>query len=134
MGKAGGNMKWRIWVLLGMLVLLIFTVVWQQVYTDSTMQVMMEKSQTLSDTLMEEDGVTALAQAQEIVDFWDSREVIISLFVDYRDIEQIGRQTQYVLSYIESGDFELARVECEQLNHVADIFYNIVRLDWQNIL
>jgi len=127
-------MKWRIWVLFGMLVLLIFTVVWQQVYTDSTMQVMLEKSETLSNTLMEEDGVTALAQAQEIVDFWDSREVIISLFVDYRDIEQIGRQTQYVLSYIESGDYELARVECEQLNHVADIFYNIVRLDWQNIL
>jgi len=122
------------WILSGMLVLLIFTVIWQQVYTDSTMQVMMEKSQNLSDTLMEEDTVTALAEAQEIVDFWDSREVIISLFVDYRDIEQIGRQAQYVLSYIESGDYELARVECEQLNHVSDIFYNIVKLDWQNIL
>jgi len=127
-------MKWRMWILSGMLVLLIFTVIWQQVYTDSTMQVMMEKSQNLSDTLMEEDTVTALAEAQEIVDFWDSREVIISLFVDYRDIEQIGRQAQYVLSYIESGDYELARVECEQLNHVSDIFYNIVKLDWQNIL
>ncbi len=134
MEKAGGKMKWRILILVGLFVLLTGTVIWQQIYTDTTMNTVIEKAQVLSDNLMRGEVDDAPTQAKEMLDYWHTREVIVSLFVDYRDIEQIGRQADYVLAYVESGDWELARVECEQLLHVTQTFANIVSLDWQNII
>lgn len=134
MEKAGGKMKWRILILVGLFLLLTGTVIWQQIYTDTTMNTVIEKAQVLSDNLMRGEVDDAPTQAKEMLDYWHTREVIVSLFVDYRDIEQIGRQADYVLAYVESGDWELARVECEQLLHVTQTFANIVSLDWQNII
>ncbi len=134
MEKVGGKMKWRILILVGLFLLLTGTVIWQQIYTDTTMNTVIEKAQVLSDNLMRGEVDDAPTQAKEMLDYWHTREVIVSLFVDYRDIEQIGRQADYVLAYVESGDWELARVECEQLLHVTQTFANIVSLDWQNII
>lgn len=116
-----------------LLVALIGVVIFQQIYTDNAMSTFIAKSNELSDTLMDDEKELSLTQARELVEFWHSKEMLISLFVDYRDIEQIGRQADYVLAYIESGDTQLAYVECSQLIHVSKTFHNIVKIDWHNI-
>lgn len=116
-----------------LLVVLIGVVTFQQIYTDSAMTTFVSKADELSATLMEEDEQKSIEQAKELVEFWHSKEILISLFVDYRDIEQIGRQADYVLAYIQSGDMQLAYVECSQLIQVSKTFHNIVKIDWHNI-
>jgi len=112
---------------------LIGVVIFQQIYTDNAMSTFVDKSNELSQTLLDDDLDKSRSQAKELVEFWHSKELLISLFVDYRDIEQIARQADYVLAYIESGDLQLAYVECSQLIHVSSTFHNIVKVDWHNI-
>ena len=126
-------MRYRNLFIIILLVALIGVVIFQQVYTDNALSTFVAKSTELSQTLLDDDKEEGLTQAKELVEFWHSRELLISLFVDYRDIEQIGRQADYVLAYLESGDTQLAYVECSQLIHVSSTFQNIVKLDWHNI-
>lgn len=116
-----------------LLIAVIGVVIFQQLYTDNAMSTFVQKSNELSQTLLDDDLDKSRTQAKELVEFWHTRELLISLFVDYRDIEQIGRQADYVLAYIESGDLQLAYVECSQLIHVSSTFHNIVKIDWHNI-
>ena len=116
-----------------LLVALIGIVIFEQVYTDNAMSTFIDESNQLAQTLLDEDEQSSLTLATRLTSFWHSREMLISLFVDYRDIEQIGRQADYVLAYIQSGDLQLAYVECSQLIHVASTFHNIIKIDWHNI-
>ncbi len=109
-------------------------VVWEQVYTDSSINTMLENIEVLETGLNEENLESSKSMAEKIVKDWDKRESIICLFVDFRDIEQIGRQADLVLSHLNNQDFELARVECNTLQRVVETFRDMVRVDITNIL
>ena len=86
------------------------------------------------EPLDEENLESSKIMAEKIVDDWDIRESVICLFVDFRDIEQIGRQADLVLSHLNNQDFDLARVECNTLQRVVETFRDMVRVDITNIL
>ena len=109
-------------------------VVWEQVYTDSSINTMLENIKVLESGLDEENLESSKIMAEKIVADWDIRESVICLFVDFRDIEQIGRQADLVLSHLNNQDFELARVECNTLQRVVETFRDMVRVDITNIL
>ena len=109
-------------------------VVWEQVYTDSSINTMLENIKVLESGLDEENLESSKIMAEKIVADWDKRESVICLFVDFRDIEQIGRQADLVLSHLNNQDFELARVECNTLQRVVETFRDMVRVDITNIL
>ena len=109
-------------------------VVWEQVYTDSSINTILENIEVLETGLNEENLESSKSMAEKIVKDWDKRESIICLFVDFRDIEQIGRQADLVLSHLNNQDFELARVECNTLQRVVETFRDMVRVDITNIL
>ena len=109
-------------------------VVWEQVYTDSSINTMLENIEVLETGLNEENLESSKSMAEKIVKDWDKRESTICLFVDFRDIEQIGRQADLVLSHLNNQDFELARVECNTLQRVVETFRDMVRVDITNIL
>ena len=108
-------------------------VTWEQVYTDNSISSMLEEISTLSTEIENKDLESSKVQAQKIIDKWEKEEAVICLFVDFRDIEQIGKQADLVLSHLENEDLELAEVECNTLRRVVETFENMVGIDWQNI-
>ena len=60
--------------------------------------------------------------------------MVLSLFVDYREIEQIGRQIELISQHLDNKDFELASVECGLLLHVVETYQNTISFDWHNII
>ena len=124
--------KKAIWILV-LIVTLTGLVVWEQIYTDKAIDTMLQDLVILENNLTEQNLETSRAQAQSLIDFWDKKESIICLFVDFRDIEQIGRQVDLVYSHLENSDFELATVECNTLQRVIETFRDMIKFDWQNI-
>lgn len=124
--------KKAIWIL-SLILTLTGLVVWEQVYTDNAIDTMLQDIVILENNIAEQNLEASRAQAQSLIDFWDKKESIICLFVDFRDIEQIGRQVDLVYSHLENSDFELAIVECNTLQRVIETFRDMVKFDWQNI-
>ncbi|MBR7091437.1 MAG: DUF4363 family protein, partial [Clostridia bacterium] len=117
-----------------LLVALIGIVIFEQVYTDNAMSTFIDESNQLAQTLLDEDEQSSLTLATRLTSFWHSREMLISLFVDYRDIETIAKQAELVEAHLENQDFELARVECGALKLAVNNFSNMVSINWHNIL
>ena len=108
-------------------------VTWEQIYTNNSISSLLNEVDVLSTEISNENLETSKIQAQKIIDMWEKEEAVICLFVDFRDIEQIGKQADLVLSHLENNDFELAKVECNTLKRVVETFENMVGLDWQNV-
>ncbi|MBO5103289.1 MAG: DUF4363 family protein [Clostridia bacterium] len=117
-----------------LVVVLIGLVTLEQVYTDNAVNAMLTEVQNLTTQLQDENLDASKRSAQKIITMWDENEKVISLFVDFRDIEQIGRQADLVLSHLNNQDFELAKVECNTLKRVVETFNNSVKVDWQNVI
>ena len=124
----------RFWVILCLFLVLIGIVIFEQIYTDTATSELQTKTETLQTSIENESLSTSKQQAKELEFFWKEKEVAISLFVDYRDIEQIGKQISLVNSHLDNSDFELAKVECNLLMHIIKTFKNSVGFDWQNII
>ena len=120
--------------ILVLLVVLIGIVTFEQVYTDDSINRMLENVTNLEISLNDEDLEASISKIDGIISMWDERESVICLFVDYRDIEQIGKQADLVRSHLGNADFELARVECNTLERVLETFRNMVHFDVANIL
>lgn len=131
--KAGGEMKVRLLFLFAMLAFLIGVVLWEQIFIDNTLNELMLKSNQLYAYLEEENLTESKALANEVHHYWKSREGVLSLIEDYRDIEQIGKQSCYIISYLDDEDFELARSECKQFIHLVMNFSKMVKFDFHNV-
>ncbi len=109
-------------------------VAFQQIYVDGSVGQMRQEIQALDALLEEENLEASIEQAEKIVGIWNEREAVICLFVDFRDIEAIGRQADLVVSHLGNADFELAKVECNTLMRVLNTFGKMVNIDWQNVI
>lgn len=127
------KMTKKLIAILVLVVALVGIVTWEQIYTDNSISTMLDEVSILSAEIEDKDLTASKVQAQKIIDKWEREEAVICLFVDFRDIEQIGKQADLVLSHLENEDFELAKVECNTLKRVVETFENMVGLDWQNI-
>lgn len=116
-----------------MLGLLLGVVVWEQVYIDETLNTMQTMSNELYKVLESEELPESEKLATNMHNYWLKRQAVISLMVDYRDIEQIGRQSCYIISHLNNKDFELARSECQQFSYVLDNFAHMTHFDLHNI-
>ena len=126
-------MKIRIIILFSMLAVLIGVVVWEQIYVDETLKTISTMSTDLYEVLEDEDLIKSKEIANDMHNYWLKRQTVISLMVDYRDIEQIGRQSSYIISHLDNEDFELARSECQQFRYIVGNFSNMTHFDLHNI-
>ena len=133
MERGSGEMRIRIILLFSMLAFLIGVVVWEQIFIDKTLSNLMDMSNELYASLEEENLVVSKAKANQVHKFWKEKEGVFSLIEDFRDIEQVGKQTAYILSYLDDEDFELARSECKQFIHLLNNFSNMIKFDIHNI-
>ena len=124
----------KVWVMLIIFVILIFGVCLEQAYIDNTYKNMEQKTISLQTSILNQDEQKSLNNVEDIDGYWNKKEVVFSLFVDYKDIEQIGRQISLIKSHINNQDFELAMVECNLLLHILSTYYSTISFDWQNII
>ena len=124
----------KVWVMLIIFVILIFGVCLEQAYIDNTYKNMEQKTISLQTSILNQDEQKSLNNVKDIDGYWNKKEVIFSLFVDYKDIEQIGRQISLIKSHINNQDFELAMVECNLLLYILSTYYSTISFDWQNII
>ncbi len=123
----------KFWAILVLIIIVGGLATFEQVYTDQTVATLKTEIATL-DTLIDSNNLEqSRVKSQKIIDFWKEKETIICLFVDYRDIESIGKQADLVKSHLENEDFELAKVECNTLQHVVTTFGEMIGFDWHNI-
>ena len=95
---------------------------------------MSEDVESLKIDIKNEELKTSKTKIQDIKTYWQDRELVLSLFVDYKDIDQIGKQIELISAHLQNDDFELAFVECDLLCHIIKTYYNTVNFDWQNII
>ena len=133
MGRAGGKMKMRTFILFTMLALVLGAAVWEQVYIDNTIKSLQVMGNQLYIELQDEDINTSKQIVNNLNNYWNKRQTFISLMVDFRDIESIGRQCNYIMANLNNNDFELARTECLQFNYVVQNFANMTHFDVHNI-
>ncbi len=124
----------RVWVILALLVVLVTGVILEQIYTDQTYGTMDTQVQELHSAILEGDLESSREIADALDKYWAEREVVASLLVDYRDIEQIGRQIVLVKAHLNNDDLELAKVESTLLKHIIDTYRKTIGFDWQNIV
>jgi len=124
----------RDWFIFTLFTVLVVGVILEQVYTDNTYAKMETDISSLQTNIKSSKLEESRKLADSIDDFWNNREVVLSLFVDYRDIEQIGRQLELIKAHLGNEDFELAKVECNLLEHIVKTFHNTIGFNWQNII
>ncbi len=123
----------KFWAILVLVLIVSGLATFEQVYTDQTISSLKTEIVALDTLISDQNLQKSSEKTQNIIDFWKERETIICLFVDYRDIEAIGKQADLVSSHLQNEDFELARVECNTLLHVVTTFGEMVGFDWHNV-
>lgn len=124
----------RGWFILIIFVLLLAGTILEQIYTNNTYTEMETQITNLQTKIASAEAEQSGEMSRVLDEYWAGRERILSLFVDYRDIEQIGRQLALVIAHLDNGDFDLAKVECSMLSHIVETYHNTIGLDWHNII
>ena len=106
----------------------------EQNYIDTSLQTMETKVGDLQKEIKEENFENCENIINDVTTYWNEHEIVLSLFVDYKDIDQIGKQIKLIDAHLNNVDFELAFVECELLLHIVKTYYSTVNFDWQNII
>ena len=114
----------------GLLVLLIG----EQIYLDRTMDTVVAKSKELQAAIADNNQAKSLALTKQLEEFWKAQEPILTAILDHNEIEDIGKQINYVRGFIESEDLEIALIECKLLVYRASSSTMIFNFDFQNIL
>ena len=114
-------------------VTLVGVICFEQIYTENSLSNITTEVNQLQNYIKTSDLTSCNNQINKIESMWAEREKIICLFVDYRDIEQIGKQANLVKSHLNNQDFELANVECNALMRAIENFSNMVKFDFFNI-
>ncbi len=112
---------------------LVGVALFEQIYTEDALKEITTEVSSLQSLILEKDLDKSFAKVEEVESIWADKEKIICLFVDYRDIEQIGKQANLVKTHLLNNDFQLAKVECFALQHAIDNFTNMVKFDFFNI-
>ena len=115
-------------------IFLIGFVTFEQIYTNNALSTLKQEVNTLSTEIENENLNASKTQIKKVITMWNENEKIICLFVDFRDLENIGKFAVQVYSHLDNEDFELAKVECNSLQKAIDTFYNMISIDITNIL
>ena len=120
-------------IVLCLFAVLLLGVLLEQNYINNSLKTMEKEVFCLREEIETEQN-NSTQHLLQIKKYWEDKEFVLSLFVDYKEIEQIGRQIELIYAHLNNVDFELALVECELLLHIIKTYYNTVCFDWQNII
>ena len=119
---------------LGLFVILMVGVFFEQRFIDLSCETLKTQTQILTQCIESENLEQSKQKCDELKKLWEEKEVVLSLLVDFKDIEKIGSQLTLVSAHLDNQDFDLAFVESKVLFHALKVFGSTVSFDPQNII
>ena len=118
--------------------LLIGIVCFEQIYVNTTIASFLDRIETVNAAMLEEeenvDGEKIKLKFFEMKDYWKEKENYLTLFIDHKDIREIGQS----ISRLEGGIMENDRVqvhaEIRLLSDYTKTYQKLVSFRWENIL
>ena len=111
--------------------LLLAGSIYETFYISDTIDNLLLIGESVVDGLSK--NVSQLEKVESLSNYWEEREKRICLFINHKDMEQIGEQIKKAQSYLEDDDRESALVEMKQFNYIVNSFKHISEFNIQNI-
>ena len=75
-----------------------------------------------------------ISQANQLLDYWNSREAILSFFTNHKDIREMGIELTKVISYAEQNIPEEFFTSLQLVIYYSDSFHQVMGISFQNII
>ena len=92
----------------------------------------MEKSAN-EIVLLLENGEQVKTKVDELNDYWKQKESMICLFINHKDMEEIGRALKKAQAHLENEDKQSALIEMKSLVDEVSAFKHVSEFNIQNI-
>ena len=120
-----------IWVLFAML---IAGAICEQIYIENSIQYMQSKTSTLYQQIQTQyNGEPALQTLNEMQDYWQQREKVLCLLINYKEIKEIYWQMFRLEETMLQNDEENTFIEFTVLKSYIQGSSNVIGFNMQNV-
>lgn len=74
-----------------------------------------------------------ISQAEDLLEYWSSRESILSFFTNHKDIREMGIELTKVIAYAKQDIREEFNASMELVIYYTDSFHQVMGVSMQNI-
>ena len=116
--------------------LLVAMVVVEQVFVQSTLDTLIEQSESLNSSIETNENINTTQlnnRIDELDKFWTEKEKILCLSINHNDLNKVGEQIKRVKNYISQNKKDECLVEIETLIFYANSYKHVMEIDPQNI-
>lgn len=117
--------------------LLLASVIVEQIYKDNTMNTLIDKIQVLNAEINNSETINT-SEIQYIINdldkYWEKQTNILRITINNNDLSRIGEQIKKVKVYIEQNDKDNCLYEIDTLEFYAENYKVVMELNFQNIM
>ena len=116
--------------------LLVAMVVVEQVFVQSTLDTLIEQSESLNSSIETNENINTTQlnnRIDELDKFWTEKEKILFLSINHNDLNKVGEQIKRVKNYISQNKKDECLVEIETLIFYANSYKHVMEINPQNI-
>lgn len=118
-------------------ILLLATVIVEQVFIDSTLDELVSRIETLNAQIESAESVDTeelRLSIKNLDEFWTEREKILCITINHNDLSRVGEQIKKVRVYIEENNKDDCVYEIDILYFYATSYKHVMEINIQNIL
>ena len=122
-------------VIISLFVLLIAGAICEEIYLSTSINELAQKTKQIEYYMNNDfDYTNALKQTKNLELYWQEREQVLCLIINYKEIKDIILQIKRLKQSLEQNQKEDAFMELETLKLTTDNCSNIIGFNIQNVL
>lgn len=128
-------MKRLFWIILIVIVLIGICVADEMLVNDTLHQIKTTGNQlhAFAQQLDSVNNQELISQSKDLLEFWNSREVILSFTSNHKDIREMGLELTKMITYAKQDIKEEFFTSLELVIYYTDSFRQVIGLSFQNI-
>ena len=111
---------------------------WEQHYIDSTLDKMLEHIRVVQASVESNEtdlyNYDTMLHFDKMQKYWESREATMSMFIDHKNLSQIGQGISRLKASLEENDYTLSITEVYLLQEVTFVCQRISTFNLHNII
>ena len=111
---------------------------WEQFYIDSTLDEMLEHIGTVQASVESNEAnlynTDTMEHFTKMQTYWETREATMSMFIDHKNLSQIGQGLARLKASLEENDFTLTITEVYLLQEVTFVCQRISAFNLHNLI
>lgn len=125
--------------LFGIIVIILFLIgicIADEILVDSTLHQIKTTGNQIyayAEQLDTVNNAELISQANDLLDFWNSRETILSFLTNHKDIREMGIELTKVIAYAKQDIREEFNASLELVIYYTEAFHQVMGLSFQNI-